>query len=296
VNPFRRRALHSLAAALLLAGVAACAGPVPDGIDGDLTDGWATMPAAVGFRPAAGQCHESLVEVAAMDDHRPVDCAELHVAETFHVGDGPDEPVVPTGGSAAMHAAYAECAGRAVKFLGGPWRGSRIVVRAVWPSRAGWTGGARWFRCDVAQADLDGNSDTSRTGSLAGALGRSSPLRLTCFNPKVNADAVRTMTAVDCAKAHAAEFAGLWTAPDVAYAEQIKDRARSAAGCRSTIAKFTGVPDDNNVQYRTGWISYNPTRTEWQQGERRVRCFLWFDGGKLTRSLAGAGPSALPVR
>lgn len=104
------------------------------------------------------------------------------------------------------------------------------------------------------------------------------------------------MAAVACTKSHAAEFAGLWTAPDIPYAEQVSDRVRSAAGCRSAIATFTGVPDDDDVQYRTGWISYNPTRTEWQQGERRVRCFLWFRDGKLTRSLAGAGPSALPVR
>ena len=104
------------------------------------------------------------------------------------------------------------------------------------------------------------------------------------------------MTAVACTKAHAAEFAGLWTAPDIAYAEQIRGSRPQRGRCRTAIATFTGVPDDDNVQYRSGWISFNPTRTEWQQGERRVRCFLWFRGGELTRSLAGAGPSALPVR
>lgn len=290
-----RRPLRVMATALLLAAVAACTGPAAGGIDGDLTDGWDVPPSAVPFRPLVGQCHENLVEVAAMDDHRPVDCADLHVAETFFVGQGPDAPVAPSGGSAAMHAAYADCSTRAADFLGGPWRAARIVVRVVWPSRAGWSGGSRWFRCDVAQADLDGSSDTSRRGSLAGAL-TDAGLRLGCFNPKIKADAVRTMTAVACSKAHAAEFAGLWTAPDIAYAEQIRDRDRSAAGCRTAIATFTGVPDDDNVQYRSGWISFNPTRTEWQQGERRVRCFLWFRGGELTRSLAGAGPSALPVR
>ena len=122
-----RRTLRMMTAAVLLAGVAACAGSAPEGIDGDLTDGWAVLPAAVPFRPVVGECHESLVEVAAMPGHRPVNCAELHVAET---------------------------------------------------------------------------------------------------------------------------------APDIRYADQITDRGL----------------------------------------ERRVRCFPWFRGGKLTRSLAGAGPSALPVR
>ncbi len=291
-----RRWPGTTAAAVLLAALAACTPAPPAGLDGDLTDDWAPPPAPTPFRPAAGQCHETLTETAAMAGHRPVSCDELHVAETFHVGDGPDSPVVPAGGSAAMHAAYADCSDRAAGFLGGPWRGARIVVRVVWPSRAAWAGGGRWYRCDVAQADLDGGSDAARRGSLAGALRKGSSLKLGCFNPAVDDTEVRAMTAVPCTRRHAAEFAGLWTAPDVPYAEQVKDRERSAAGCRSAIARFTGVPDDENVQYRTGWISFNPTRTEWQQGERRVRCFLWSSDGDLTRSLAGAGPAALPVR
>ena len=169
-------------------------------------------------------------------------------------------------------------------------------MRVVWPARAGWSGGARWYRCDVAEADLDGGGETARTGSLKGALNARPALRLGCFDPEVDDTTVRTMTPVSCTRPHAAEFAGLWTAPDVPYARQVADRERSAAGCRSAIARHTGVPDDDDVQYRTGWISFNPARTEWQQGERRVRCFLWSSAGRLTRSLAGAGPAALPVR
>ena len=190
-----------------------------------------------------------------------------------------------------MRAAYAECAQpgggiprRAV--AGRPDRG------AAWCCRpgTGWSGGARWFRCDVAQADLDGSSDTSRTGSLAGALAGASPLRLGCFNPKVNADAVRTMTA---GRLHRSRTPPSSPGCGPRRTSRTPNRSRTAtaarAGCRSAIASFTGVPDDDDVQYRTGWISYNPTRTEWQQGERRVRCFLWFSDRKLTRSLAGAG-------
>jgi Septum formation len=294
--PVRSVLATTAVAVLLLAAAAACAGSPPAGTDGDLLDGWAMMSSPASFRPAAGECHETLVEIAAMTDHRPVECADLHVAETYHVGAAADGPVVPAAGSAPVRAAYAECADRAVDFLGGPWRGARIVVRAVFPSRPGWTGGARWFRCDVAQADLDGSSHSSRTGSLAGALGGSSPLRLGCFNPSVNAGTVHAMTPVACRKPHNAEFAGLWRAPDLSYADLAADRKRSAAGCRSAIAEYTGVPDDEDVQFRAGWISYHPTRTEWQQGERRVRCFLWFSDRKLTRTLAGAGPSVLPVR
>jgi hypothetical protein len=50
------------------------------------------------------------------------------------------------------------------------------------------------------------------------------------------------------------------------------------------------------MQYRTGWISYNPTETEWAQGERGVRCFLWFNDKQVSRSLKGVGTAGLPIR
>lgn len=289
------RRLTVLVVAVLLAGVAACTGAPPYGADGNLTDDWALPPAATPFRPAAGECHEAVAVSVGLDDHRPVGCDELHVAETFHVGDAPDAAVPPAAGSAPARAAYRECSDAASGFLGGPWREARLGVRVAWPARAAWSGGARWFRCDLVQADLDGGGDSSRTGSLAGELTGDSPLRLGCFRATVNAEAVRTMTPTPCTAKHSAEFVGLWTAPDGGYAKQTADRTRTAAGCRSAIADYTGVPDDSDVQYRVGWISYNPSRTEWQHGERRVRCFLWFSDRTLTRSLKGAGPAALPV-
>jgi len=103
------------------------------------------------------------------------------------------------------------------------------------------------------------------------------------------------MTSVPCTARHQAEYVGLWTGPEISYAKQSVDRTRTAAGCRRAIAKYAKLPDDADLPYRTGWISYNPTRTEWQLGERRVRCFLWLRDRTLTRSVQGAGPAALPV-
>jgi hypothetical protein len=271
--------------ALALGGCAAPAG-------GDVTAGWPTMAAARPFKPATGSCHETL---AADGTEQPVACTELHVSETFYVGAAQDGPVAPSAGSAPAKQAYATCAAEAVVFLGGPWRSARIAVHLIWPSRAGWAGGARWFRCDVSEADLDTQDDASRTGSLAGALQGGSALRLGCFNPKVDNDDVSTMRPVACTTRHRAEFAGVWTAPEISYAAQTKDRTRTAAGCRSAIAAFAGVPDDADMQYRSGWISYNPTRAEWQLGERRVRCFLWFSDRTFTHSLKNAGRAGLPV-
>ena len=281
-----------LLAVLLTAG---CSGAPPAGTDGDLTDDWRAPAAPAPFRPATGQCHESLAATAAVADHRPVDCAELHVSETYHVGTAADADVVPAAGSAGARAAFQECSERAADHLGGPWRTARLAVQVVWPTKAGWAGGARWFRCDVTTADLDGQSRTSRTGSLAGELAGPSPLKLGCFDPRVEGETVTTMRPVSCAKPHRAEFAGLWKAPDITYAALEKGTERSAAGCRSVIARFAKLPDDSDMQYRTGWISYNPTRTEWLSGERRVRCFVYFAERTFTRTLKGAGTSVLPV-
>ncbi|MEU8235965.1 septum formation family protein [Actinoplanes sp. NPDC048967] len=281
-----------LLAVLLTAG---CSGAPPDGTDGDLTDDWRTPSSPAPFRPATGECHEMLAATAALDDYRPVDCAELHVSETFHVGTAADADVVPAAGTAGARAAFQECSTRAAGFLGGPWRTARVAVQVVWPTKAAWSGGARWFRCDVTTADLDGQSRTSRTGSLAGELAGASPLKLGCFNPTVDGETVTTMRPVPCEERHRAEFAGLWKAPEITYAALESGTERSAAGCRGVIAKFAKLPDDSDMQYRTGWISYNPTRTEWLSGERRVRCFVYFAKRTFTRSLKGAGPSVLPV-
>jgi hypothetical protein len=281
-----------LLAVLLTAG---CSGAPPDGTDGDLLDGWPMPASPAPFRPAAGTCHESLAATATPADHRPVDCAELHVSETYHVGTAADADVAPAVGSPAARSAFRECSDKAVGFLGGSWRAARVAVQVVWPTKAGWAGGARWFRCDVTTADLDGRSRTGRTGSLAGELAGASPLRLGCFDPEVDGETVTTMRPVSCDKPHRAEFAGLWTAPDVTYAALTKGTARSAAGCRSVIATFAKLPDDSDMQYRTGWISYNPTRSEWLSGERRVRCFVYFAERTFTRTLENAGTSVLPV-
>ncbi|MET8149542.1 septum formation family protein, partial [Actinoplanes sp. NPDC005259] len=204
--------------------------------------------------------------------------------------------VAPAAGTPGAKAAYRDCSDAAADFLGGPVRGARVAVQVVWPTRAGWAGGARWFRCDVTTADLDGRGRVSRTGSLAGELTHASPLRLACFDPEVSGGTVTAMTAVACGEAHRAEFAGLWTAPDISYARLESDTGLSAGGCRSAIARFAGLPDDSELQFRSGWISYNPTRAEWLSGERLVRCFIYFSERTFNRSLKNAGPGVLPVR
>ncbi len=167
-------------------------------------------------------------------------------------------------------------------------------MQPVLPGPAAGRAGARWFRCDLAEIDLGTGGVVNRTGSLRGALAGAAPLALRCFQPSVRGDRVNAMKPVSCDRRHAAEFAGLWTAPDVPL-DRLDDGDRTAAGCRSVIADFAALPDDGDLRYRVGYLAFAPTREEWDLGVRAVRCFLWLQGEAMTGSYRGAGPGRLPI-
>jgi hypothetical protein len=287
-------------AAVALGLVAGC-GSLPYGIDGNLTDEWRPPATPQSFRPADTGCFDDLQTAAPLASYAPFDCAERHVAEAFFVGDltgaaaEPDAATAPSdGASPAQVAANRECARRATSFLGAEWRTGRLRLQPVLPGPAGWAAGARWFRCDLAEVDVGTDRVVSRSGSLRGALQGAAPLALTCFNPTVDEERVRAMKAVPCAGRHYAEFAGLWTAPDVDFAD-LGAKDAMAAGCRSAIAAWTGVPDDGDLKFRVGWLGFAPTRTEWDLGVRSVQCFLWLESKAMTGSYRGAGTGKLPI-
>lgn len=275
-------------AALLLAGCTT----VPEGLDGDVTNGWSTVGTPMAFKPVAGACHEELEATGPMETYRPVPCTAVHLSETVGLGTfagtTATQTHVPEPGSAAEMTAYQDCSQKISAFVGGPWRSGRIAATVVLPSQAGWSGGARWYRCDVGEADLNSSRHVRRKGTMARGLTGAAPLRLGCFNPVIARDDVQKMKAVPCAKKHHAEFVGLWNAPRMSYATLRSDQKRTARGCRTAIAKFAKVPDNSDIKYRSGWISYNPTEEQWERGERGVQCFLWLSR-KLTRSMKGAG-------
>ena len=298
-NRMKRR-WAALVAAVALALTAGC-GSLPYGVDGNLTDDWPAPPRPESFRPAAGGCFDALEPTAPLTSYAPFDCAERHIAEAYFVGDLTGEAAAPAanrpardGPSPAHVAAAAECARQATPFLGAQWRQGRLRLQPVLPAPAGWDAGARWFRCDIAQVDVSTDRVLSRTGTLRDALRGAAPMALTCFNPTVRGDQVRAMTAVPCASRHYAEFAGLWTAPDIDFAD-LAGNDVLASGCRSVIADYTGVPDDGDLRFRIGWLGFAPSRAEWDLGVRSVQCFLWLESKTMTGSYRGAGTGRLPI-
>ena len=284
------------AALAMSAALAGCSGGLPDGADGDLTNHWDAPQRAQSWRPLTGWCFDDEQSTARPDNYAPISCDERHLTQTFYVGDLKGAAAKSTANrgtpSPASVAAYQDCSRRADTYVHGRWRTGWLAIRPVLPDLAGWEGGARWFRCDIGEADLDGEL-VARTGSLYSALDQSY-FRMECFNPKVKDDRVTDMPDVDCARPHHAEFAGLWTAPKMSV-DKLHNNSLLRKGCLSTIAHYAKVPDDSNMRYRTGWMGFPGSDLAWQAGDRTVQCFLWISSETMTGSYRGAGPKKLHV-
>jgi Septum formation len=295
-----RRWLTALAlvgtATLALAGCSR-----PTGVDGNLTDDWAAIAAPKIFVPKVATCHPRFQEVGYLSAYEPVDCAQRHQAETAHVGSfrGPEAELTtpPAAGSPPMREAYRDCDKRVTEFVGADWRTGRLSMIIVPPSSYGWTGGARWYRCDVIEVDgLDDAKFVDRSGSLKDALRGRSALAHGCFTPKVDDEDVRAMVPVGCTKPHRSEFVGVYKAPEAGYTIFDQDPDRIHRGCYSVIARFADVPNDGSIDERVGSIYYYPSESEWKAGNRGIQCFLWIEDRDLTRSLKDAGTGGLPLR
>lgn len=294
--------------ALMLAGCA-----LPDGVDGDLVGGWAAMPEPVLFVPETGVCHDSFFSATiTLSVYKPVSCDERHILETVYVGEfegeAADRRTRPSPGSPEMRAAYQECDEQAVEYLGGDFRDARLWLGVVRPSRYAWDGGARWFRCDVGVwRELENQSAHVRqAASLQGVLSERSDLHLGCFHPESAVDEdgnelewIETMNPVDCDEPHTAEFVGVWTAPDTATRpdfDQDDDSLRAHRACLDLAADYIGVSNDVDSEFRfqMGTIVYTMSHSDWDAGDRGVRCFLWLEPA-WSQALKGAGRSWLDI-
>ncbi|MEH1165738.1 septum formation family protein [Micromonospora sp. CPCC 205539] len=295
-----RRAMTTLlataVAAVLLVGCASSGG-----LDGDLTDDWAAMPAAAAFAPAAGVCQAAdFTDVVTLASYQPVDCAGPHRVETVHVGVFPIErATAPAGGSAELRGAFAECDTRATGYVGDDWRAGRLRLSVALPSGPGWAAGSRFYRCDLSELTTVEAAATVvvRSGSLRDALKGPSALRLGCQQTRGGTvRGTQTLTPLECGGRHDAEFVGVWRAPDKPYPTRDADWAPLYDGCRSVLSRYAGVPDDAELRFRVAVVVRPPGAGRWRVGDRGVRCYLWLSDRTVTGSLRGAGPAGLPVR
>lgn len=281
----------------VVCALAACSDR-PDGVDGDLTGDWESLPEPSSFVPEAGVCHpEGFQPEAPLVEYQPVPCEEPHMVETVHVGSfDVDGDTPPDSNSDAHREAYAECDEAAAEYLGDGYRAGRLWLGVAVPSEEGWVGGARWFRCDLLEVESVYGDTVQRERPLAGALADEDgedALRLGCYEVSTDdEDEVVETTPIACDEPHQAEYVGTWETPDDSYPE---GEARYD-GCREQVAEYADLPVDSQLRYRTGTIVDEISESEWAGGNRALRCYMWLPGEEVTGSLEGAGPDELPVR
>ncbi|MEV4411594.1 septum formation family protein [Catellatospora sp. NPDC049609] len=281
-----------LAAATLLAA-SGCGAQLPPGADGNLVNQWPAMAEPQIWQPEEGACANRFTAASYRSSYDPVSCDKTHSYETVAVvefaGAAAERSTPPTEGSPDMRAAWADCAKRSTTHLGGPWSSGAVWIGVSVPSAAAWTGGARWYRCELAALDGRYGDAAARTGSLKGEFAGASPLEFGCYQY------TKRLAAIACNKTHNAEFVGVWDAGNTPFTSLNSMRNKIITKCRSLVAKYVKVPDDGQMRYRTGLIWDWPSREDWDAGNHHVSCHLWLDKRKLTKSLKGGGTKVLPL-
>lgn len=294
-----RRLGLALMAALVSVAVAGCS--LPEGIDGDLVDGWVDMPEPEHLVPEAGVCHLSAYQPSVrMDGYDPVSCEESHQIETVYVGffegEIAERSTPPEPGTSQWRAGYEQCDRAAAEYLGEDFRYGWLWLGLVVPIERAWRGGARWFRCDIEETARVIDSVPLWFGPRKDALTNPSRLSLGCFRaePVDDEDTVE-LIGVDCSQPHNVEFVGVWRSGFSSYPTTPREVNQVHAGCREQVATYVGVPVDDELPYRTGTVFDHISDEDWANGDRTFRCYLWLHDRELTESLRDGGPDALPV-
>jgi hypothetical protein len=291
----RRRIAAALIAVATLAVASACSTP-PPGTDGDLINQWGAMVAPTGWEPVPGACHNEIKEITIRSSYTPLACTTSHRAEAVHIGAfagaAAQLPAPPKEGSPELAAALAECQTKANEYLGGDWRHGHLRLSVSVPASGNWNGGARWYICGVTlEESWVPGPKGGLERSVKGEFAKESDLKFGCYDLPEDKSAAATLKA--CTEAHNAEFTGIF--PLDSYDDADANRDTLHKSCRSVIAGYAAVPDNNDMQYRTGTYLVYPSRAEWEAGDRWVRCFMWMDEKKFTRSIKGGGTRVLPV-
>ncbi|MEV4411596.1 septum formation family protein [Catellatospora sp. NPDC049609] len=280
-----------LVALLTNLALAGCAAELPDAVDRDLTDDWVKVAQVEGYVPDAGKCLDVVTQGTGRYTDLSVDCSVLHYAETVHVGRFPEGA---TRGAKAYAAAYAECDVGAKEYIGRPWWDGLLFLRIAAPTDAAWDGGARWFRCDVLEvSSVSGGSNwVKRTGSLKDGIPAN--IRSGCEKYDQKRVTRNDMATVPCGTAHNAEFVGLYRAAEgTAYPASERQWDVIHRGCYELVAKFLGT--SVATARRWGVVSFPLGSDNWAEGDRQVRCWMWFGSKTLKKSAKGTGGKGLPA-
>jgi len=202
-----------------------------------------------------------------------VDCDEPHTAETFAVGEIPEELADAGYDDRDVGAfAYQTCSKKFMAFLGAD---ESLVMRSVvswaWfrPSETAWDEGARWYRCDVVGGGDDSTSYVDLPTTAEGLLLKLDDQWMVCANgPTVNGS-----PKVPCSEDHT------WRAvttiklgePEEKYPGDRVVEVTSRDFCSKSVGAWLNYP----IDYDFGWTYFH--EAEWDAGNRRSVCWAKTD-------------------
>lgn len=252
-------------AALLVGALSACSTEAVPGLGGE-------DPAEAAQVPELGACRDlEPADVAQpSDDTEPVPCSEPHTAQTYAVGEVPDDLRELGHDDDAIGAfAFRTCTEKLQAFLGADESLTlRTILSWAWfrPTEEAWEAGARWYRCDV----VGGNDQLEELIALPETaegllLGRAADRWMTCVDGETVAEGEK----VPCSQPHdwrAVTTIKLGEAEDPYPGDRLVE-VRSRDFCSDSVGAWLNYPVDYDYAY-----SYFH-EAEWQAGNRRSICW-----------------------
>lgn len=265
-----RRGLSSLVVAGLSAALLASCSPGDQGTnpDPELMDAVET--------PVLGACRMLTPEDVAQPANatRTVDCTEPHTAETFAVGELPEELHNEDYDSNRVgEFAYQTCSKNFEKFLGADESMvMRTIVSWAWfrPSEKAWDDGARWYRCDIV-----GGGDQSKEYVMlpTTAKGLLAPPPADKWMACAVGPTVAGSVKVPCSVEHdwrAVTTIRLGRAEDEYPGDRLSE-VQTRDFCSESVGAWLGYPEEFDYGYT--WFH----EQEWNAGNRRSVCWAKTD-------------------
>jgi hypothetical protein len=222
--------------------------------------------------PHLGACRVLGPEDVAVHSNatKIVDCEERHTAETFAVGDLPQELQDEDYESEELGAyAYRTCSAKFQTFLGADESlVMRTVVSWAWfrPSEKAWDKGARWYRCDVVGGGEQSKRFVDLPTTAAGLLeGPPKDRWLVC----VNGASVQSAPKIPCTETHnwrAVTTIKLGEADDPYPGDRLVE-VTTRDYCSDSVGAWLGYPPE----YDFGYSFFH--EGEWKAGNRRSVCW-----------------------
>jgi hypothetical protein len=237
--------------------------------DGDVDSGQVDSVEA----PQVGACRNLEPEDVAQPSNasKVVDCAQKHTAETFAVGELPQELEDADYDAQELGAfAYQTCSAKFQEFLGADESTvMRTIVSWAWfrPSERAWDKGARWYRCDVIGGGEQSKTYAALPQTAAGLLAQqpTDDHWMVC----VNGASVQSAPKIPCSEKH--NWRAVTTikvgGPDDPYPGDHVVEVKTKDYCSDSVGAWLGYPPEYDYGYT--WFHEG----EWKAGNRRSVCW-----------------------